>query len=276
MRIRTIHRLARLEVEARPYIQRVRAQKTSDERGLRRAVEHAAVLAFIVRYGKPRIEEPLSRACERCEVSDAWKECCERFPTALGRRHRFVPYERSNYDRIAEPVRYAVEWFFQGTNEKDKLNRLFRSAPPWFLWFTFADYSARALGLSVPDLSSIARFERYHRPLANYDWYDVPEGKFERRLRDNDNDIVQRLPVYVSPLNSEADEEELTHRERQRVLRYKPDRPNDQVDKWPRRSPIEIIELTEEEQDEILASSIDRDVIFKILQRKYPDKCLKN
>jgi len=40
--------------------------------------------------------------------------------------------------------------------EKEKLEQVFASAPPWLIWFTFADYTAELLGLSLPDLSSVA------------------------------------------------------------------------------------------------------------------------
>lgn len=269
MRIRTIHQLARLESEARPYIQKIQAKNTGYERTSQAAAEHAAVLAFIVRYGNPSIKGPLQDACERCEQSDAWKECCKRFPTALGNQCLFWPYYWRNYQLIAEPVRYAVDWFFPGEDEKDKLNRVFKSAPPWFLWFTFADHSARELGLTIPDLSSIARFERSHRPLQMYDWYRVPEGKFERRPWDDG--IVRNPAVYAKVVPSEPQEDQSTPRERQRGLRYKTAQPKDRRPTWPRRWPMELLELTSEEELEYLRSGLSPDVLQAILERKYPN-----
>jgi hypothetical protein len=266
MRIRTIHRLVRLEREARPYIQRMQSYKRERQWRLHAAVCHAAVLAFMVRYGRPRIEEPLWRACERCEDSDAWKECRERFPTALGSRRRFIPYDASNYRKIAEPVRYAIDWFFPGANEKDKLNRVFKSAPPWFVWFTFADWSATKLGLRVPDLSSVARFERSHDPVDPSDWFNVPEGKFERRLWENG---VEQAPHVYS--NSEAHQDHPTSRELRRANRHMGDRSNRQDDIWPQRLLIEGIELTEEEQRELAWANFSPDALCTILKRKYPD-----
>ena len=75
--------LARLEKLAQPYLkQRMGvAQRWLEIR--HGAVAHAAVLAFVMRYGNPQMGEPLSKACRRVAESEAWKACCERF-----REHR--------------------------------------------------------------------------------------------------------------------------------------------------------------------------------------------
>ena len=146
--------VARLEREAQPSIERMRRQKSLENAGVRRLVNEAATLAFLIRHGDPQIEEPLWRAYKRCERSDAWKQCCERFPTALEAvQFRFEPWRLNAF--AAELLRHGINWFFQGTDEKDKLSRVFKSAPAWFVWVSFADHIAVRLGLPLPNLSSV-------------------------------------------------------------------------------------------------------------------------
>ena len=47
-----------------------------------------------------------------------------------------------------------------GADEAEKLDAILERAPPWLLWFTHSDVSASILGLKLPDLSSVNRFER--------------------------------------------------------------------------------------------------------------------
>jgi hypothetical protein len=44
---------------------------------------------FLIRYGKPQIDEPLSDAYERCAQSAAWKDCCDEFKFLLP-RHEYL------------------------------------------------------------------------------------------------------------------------------------------------------------------------------------------
>ena len=79
-RIRQIARLQRL---AQPYLKQKEQDDRKWQQTIRGAANHAAVLAFLIRYGKPRIDEPLSDACERCAQSAAWKDCWEEFKSLL-------------------------------------------------------------------------------------------------------------------------------------------------------------------------------------------------
>jgi hypothetical protein len=47
-------------------------------------------------------------------------------------------------------LRHFVISSFPGADEKEKLDRVFSAAPPWLLWFTFADYTAALLDLTLP------------------------------------------------------------------------------------------------------------------------------
>ena len=81
-------------------------------------------------------------------------------------QHTVEPYNRDGIFSLGPFVRHAVISNFPGADEKQKLNAVFSSAPPWLIWFTFADYTAKLLGLKLPDLSDVRVFERSK---ANFD-----------------------------------------------------------------------------------------------------------
>ena len=170
-----------MEKQAKPYLEVVHRSELEWQSTLREIVAHAAVLTFLIRYGNPNIGEPLSNACRRVSESDAWKECRQRFPW-LKRWHdhlnktdedkdeyySFDPHSRDLALIIGSCLRHAVIATFPGADEKEKLSGVFASAPPWLIWFTFADYTAGVLGLSLPDLSErhwLRAIEREFRSL---------------------------------------------------------------------------------------------------------------
>jgi hypothetical protein len=69
--------IARLEKLAEPYLKRRRQNEEEWQRTIRGAVSNAAVLAFLIRYGDPKIGEPLSCAWERFTNTHVWKEFCD-------------------------------------------------------------------------------------------------------------------------------------------------------------------------------------------------------
>jgi hypothetical protein len=151
---------------------------------------HAVIVAFLIRYGKPRIGEPLSNAFRRFAASKAWKACCGRFPKqskyGVGgirrtddHEDRFEPYDHEVSFRAGAPLRHIFISSFPGRDEKEKLNQVFQSAPPWLIWFTFADYTAAFLGLDLPDLSRVRRFERSREGFCK--WPGFPKTAFEPR-----------------------------------------------------------------------------------------------
>ncbi len=172
--------IARLEKRAQPYLERKSRIESDWQRTLRGAAAHAAVLAFLVRYGNPRIEEPLSCALERCAESAAWKECCEEFKLSSVRADSFpVDPSADSVTIIGQPLRHVIISSFPGVDEKQKLDRVFAAAPPWLLWITFADYSAELLGLTLPDLSEVSGFIRSTEIF--HGWWGLPTGMFERK-----------------------------------------------------------------------------------------------
>ena len=174
--------IARVEELAQPYIKRRRQIEKEWQGTIRVAADHAAILAFLIRYGDPKIGEPLSCAWERCINTHVWKEYCDNWEamelehlgdewkeygdeTPPGNRFIFITraYRMSPHDRdgaliIGTYVRHALIDSFPGATEKETLERVFASAPPWLIWFTFGDYAAELLGLSLPDLSTVVGF----------------------------------------------------------------------------------------------------------------------
>jgi hypothetical protein len=227
--------IARLEKLAQPYIRRNQQIEQEWQLIPLYAASHAAVLAFIIRYGDPEIGEPLSCAWERFINGPVWNECCNRWEAMaleqLGdewkeygdetaprnrlarpsRSYRVVsPYGRDGVWLIGSYLRHELIASFPGVTEKKKLEGVFASAPPWLIWFTFADYTAELLDLSLPNLSSIADFARSKADFDN--WCGLPSGAFVRRgwPHGPDNEPLARTdlnllrpatqrPIIISP-----------------------------------------------------------------------------
>ena len=243
-------RIARLEKQASPYIAQKLAieQRWQDVR--QGVVAHAAVLAFLIRYGKPRIEEPLSEACQRVSGSKTWKAFRDKFPSwAAGREppyrygrirpgRQFNPFSRDSVWILGEHLRHAVISSFPGVDEKAKLNAVFKAAPPWLLWFTFADYTAAVLGLELPDLSSVSCFAR-SREVFN-GWWGLPCAAFERRPWPKSLVKNPLSRTDLSLLHPEPAHQELTtRRERKRLSTSVKASSRDE---WPLLIPIESLQ----------------------------------
>ncbi len=217
---------------------------------------HAAVLAFLIRYGKPQIDEPLSDACERCAQSAAWKDCCDEFKSLLlpGSEYLrvespgpFQPHSMSSVDIIGAVLRHVIISTYSGADEKQKLEAAFASAPPWLLWFTFADYTAELLNLAIPDLSEVAGFMRSK---ADFDiWYGLPRGAFERTSwpHGSEGEPLARTDLNLLRPTIEDATRQMTRREliRERAALQKSDRGEQQA--WPRLIPVEHLKLSRSE-----------------------------
>ena len=167
------------------------------------AVAHAAVLAFVMRYGNPQIGEPLSEAWRRVAESEA-------------RKGSFEPYSRDDVFLMSHPLRHVLLATFPGADEKDKLNCVFKSAPPWLIWFTFADYTAKLLDLNLPDLSSVSGFERSKKIF--HGWWALPESAFECRPWPDgaDGEPLARTDLSLLGLETKLDAP-ITNRQRKRA-----------------------------------------------------------
>jgi hypothetical protein len=209
------------------------------------AVAHAAVLAFLVRYGNPQMDEALSDACRRFAESEAWKACCEKFPESCKNyrdEYLFEPYNRDMVFLIGNPLRHILISTFPGTDERDKLNRIFRSAPPWLMWFTFADYTAELLGLGLPDLSDVKRFERSKKMF--HGWWGLPQGAFECRPWPHGADGEPLARTDLRLLQLETDQAaRITDRERRRALATTSGFDFRNKIQWPELIPAEWLQL---------------------------------
>jgi hypothetical protein len=191
--------IARLEKLAPPYLEARRNTQREWYATRVGAAANAAILGFLIHYGNPKIGEPLSCAWERFTSTEVWKEYCdkweanalEQFRDWQGRfkdtnngeevNHRYLrlPFDRDGVYICGPYLRHELIARFSGSTEKEKLQRVFASAPPWLIWFTFADLTAELLGLAVPDLSSVAGFARSKADFDN--WFGLPKGAFVTR-----------------------------------------------------------------------------------------------
>jgi hypothetical protein len=238
--------LARLEKWAKPHIEQKRKLNVNRHLMLWGAVGHASILAFLIRCGNPKIDEPLSCACQRFSESDTWKACCEMFPQFLSGRpdeRSFKPYNRDRVIIIGWILRHVIlcnfpkddgylgiDSFpgvdsFPGIDEKERLDAVFGSAPPWLIWFTFGDYTAKLLGLRLPDLSSMIGFERSEETFRC--WWGLPEGQFEPHPWPDGPDNEPLAETDLNLLRPEpSPEKNMTPRERKRPSKNR-------TDDWP-------------------------------------------
>ena len=134
------------------------------------------------------------------------------------------------------------------------MDAVFASAPPWLIWFTFADYTAKLLGLTLPNLSEVAGFARSK---ANFDLlYGLPSGAFERRPWPNgpDNEPLARTDLkllrpdlkLVRP-DLQRPDSQMTPRERRRARATdRKSHPFDGTGDWPILLSSEFLQLPTE------------------------------
>jgi hypothetical protein len=172
------------------------------------------IIALLVLYGDPKITESLELAWQRCRESSAWRNCIERDPDFCGSRseHEDTPFIFYVAPDIA---RYFEKYFLPnlpGESEKEKLQRIFERAPSWLVYFTCADIYARLLSISIPDVSSLSRFWRYHSGFLDslltgpFDYQPLPDGAIDPFYGQEEQEFA---------LASEG----MTHRERKRALK---------------------------------------------------------
>jgi hypothetical protein len=204
--------VARLEKVAHAYLKRrQQSAAESDALVLKHAFIKVANLSLLILYGKPKIDEPLLNAWERCRESAAWRACRKKDVgfDEYGRENG-TPFDWSA-ERIAEYFRKYFMPELPGADETEKLDAIFERAPPWLLWFTYGDVCARILGLELPDLSRVSRFARNKMT-----FFELPPGPFEcRPWPDGVNDVFE-----VARLKKPEDKlMDLTPRGRKRMRR---------------------------------------------------------
>jgi hypothetical protein len=195
------------------------AQRSREVR--RGAVAHATLIALLARYGNPRLGEPLSCAYARFAKSELWALFRQKFlpdRTILPDDVECsFPCTRDQVTIMGDKLRHFAIATFPGADEKEKLNRVLRSAPPWLLWFTFADYSAKLLAVSLPDLSTVSRFERSKEIF--HGWWGLPQGAYECRPWPHgiDGEALARTDLSMLGLEAKQDAP-ITNRQRKRAL----------------------------------------------------------
>jgi hypothetical protein len=248
--------IARLEKLVQPYLKRTRQIEEEWQRTIRGAVSNATVLAFLIRYGDPKIGEPLSCAWERFTNTHVWKECCDNWEdlASLTRAYQGPPYGRDNVLVLGMYLRHALIARFSGATEKKKLERVFASAPPWLIWFTFGDYTAELLGFSIPDLSSVTGFARSKADFDN--WYGPATGAFvpRRWLDGPDNEPLARTDLNLLPAAMEGPISPKTRREHRRAhASYMKSRSAESTEDWPRLAPLEVLTMPFDEAMELIS-----------------------
>src|SRR6516164_5057351 len=252
--------IARLENLARPYLK----QKVGIAERWRKirhgAVTHAAGLAFLLRYGEPRLGEPLSAACQRVAESEGWKLYRETMPPRskfIKYEEHFAPHGRGSVMDIGEVLRHLFISTLPGVDEKAKLNAIFKSAPAWLIWFTFADYTAAVLGLKLPDLTGVRGFMRSREAFDG--WWGLPDGAFECNAwpKDCESELAATDLSLLRP--EPAHDQFMTRRARKRAPA-----PRNWTDEWPSPLPLEWLQLVRTDFRSAMAQAGD--------ERFMPDK----
>jgi hypothetical protein len=179
--------MARLEKLAAPRIEQIRVAKAQLEQKVATriyddALMHAANLSLIILFGDPQIDQPLS---------NAWGRCCDSASPLLKEndlKHWGPPFDPSNALYSAMYFRNIVIPQLSGATEQEKFASIFRDAPLWLLWFTWADITMEALEIPPSDRAAVCRFRR--SPDDFQRWPLLPSGKFEN-IQMSDADIAE-------------------------------------------------------------------------------------
>jgi hypothetical protein len=240
---RQLRRIERLAQMVGSDIKRRRLAEREWQIAPLRAVQQAALLAFIIQVGDPRVDEALSVAWQRCKETETWARCCREFPVLLCQRHGtfpIKPHDKRSASAIGAALRHFMSGELSAIEEKAKLNAMFAAAPPWLLWFAFGDYTAKLLDLSLPDLSGVRGFERSRVDFER--WPGLPEGVFERRPWPNGPEgepLAQTdLKLLGQPMG--PDLRDMSPRQRKRALETYM-KPQQYEQTWPSPAPIEFL-----------------------------------
>jgi hypothetical protein len=137
----------------------------ADAEMAKQAIVHAANLAVFIMYGEPKIAEPVTAAWQRIrQKTDRLADPCNPF----NKRWAFF---------MSIIVRQEIIPNLPGDSEKEKLDAIFASAPPWLIWFAHGDFTADVLGLKLPDLAPVRKFVRAQEFVDI--WPALPRGAFE-------------------------------------------------------------------------------------------------
>jgi hypothetical protein len=184
--------MARLEKLAAPRIEQIRVAKAQLEQKVAiriydDALMHAANLSLIILFGDPQIDQPLSNAWERC--------CHSASPLLLNSKVKEnnlknwgPPFDQDKAHYSAMCFRDIVMPQLAAPTEQEKFATIFRDAPLWLLWFTWADITMEALEIPPRDRAAVCRFRRPQDDFRR--WPLLPSGKFEN-IQMSDAEIAE-------------------------------------------------------------------------------------
>jgi hypothetical protein len=150
------------------------------------------------------------------------------------------PFSRDGASLIGKGLRHELMERFSGSNEKKKLDTVFASAPPWFVWFTFGDFTAKALGLHMPDFATVIHCARSKEDFRNL--YGLPQGAFEGRPWPNgpENEELASTNLDLLRPAREKPNYQMTRRESRRAEAAAKDL---RADEWPSLIPTEYLTM---------------------------------
>ena len=186
--------MARLEKLAAPRIEQIRVAKAQLEQKATAciyddALRHAANLCLIIRFGDPRIDEPLSSAWGRC-CKSAFPELSDDVSLENKLKDYLSLFDDFGARSIATYITQHVLPRLPGTDLKEKFASIFADAPPWLLWFTWADLTTGALDLPPWDFSAVYKFRRSKADF--FRWPVLPSGKFEN-VQISDFELAEKI-----------------------------------------------------------------------------------
>jgi hypothetical protein len=163
----------------------------------------------------------------------------------------FADDSRNGVFVINMELRHALLERFSGSNEKEKLEKVFASAPPWLVWFAFGDYTAKCLGVAMPDLATVRHFARSKEDFAN--WYGLPRGAFESRPWPNGLENEQLASTNLDLLHParEKPNHQMTRRESRRAKAAANDLA-ERTDEWPMLFSVDYLTMPFGDQMKLL------------------------
>lgn len=201
-------RLARLEKSIAGHHKiKETVEASADAEMANQAIIHAANLAVFVIYGEPKIGEPLTMAWRRIRHKmDSLPDPCD-------------PFKQKPALFMSLLARQDIIAKLPGGSEREKLDQVFASASPWLIWFTYGDFTADVLGLSLPDLTPVRKFVRAREfvdiwpalPRDAFECKPWPDGSLDETFTDDDREFL-RKGLGVS-------HDDMSKRERERAIR---------------------------------------------------------
>jgi hypothetical protein len=190
-----------------------------------KALLHATAVAAVVIYGEPKIEEPLIRAWRRTLqhlriiIRDEYgreyqqdhprDECGREYQEEDPRLSR--QFRESRYKREFEAAaRELYPIIIAGGNEIDKFTEVFKTAPIWFLEFTWMRLDASVLKFELPRMSDKQVWGEEGLKDMLLRWPSLPLGRM------TDGDLIPE----VAPEEGVSAEQEEASRQRRRINNF--------------------------------------------------------